>query len=148
MRTAREVLIFVFRMSENGEQVLLTHRCRELGGYWHTVAGGIEELESDDEAVLRELREETGLDARRKLDPRRYSYSYSLLEEPPSRREIYPSGSEQISVTCFRLDTSPGWEPSLNCEHDDFRWCSLEEALSLLRWPTVIEALVALSSGA
>ena len=148
MRTDKEVLIFVFRRSENEEQILLTHRSPELGGYWHTVAGGIEDTESDDEAALRELREETGLDGRGMLDPRRHFYSYSLTEEPPSRRVTYPPGSEQIFVTCFRLDSPPGWEPSLNSEHDDFRWCGLEEALSLLRWPTVSKALVALSGKA
>jgi 8-oxo-dGTP pyrophosphatase MutT (NUDIX family) len=148
VRTTKEVLIFVFRRSGNGEQVLLTHRCPELGGYWHTVAGGIEDMETDDEAALRELSEETGFDGTGKLDPRRHFYSYSLSEEPPARKDIYPPGSEQISVTCFRLDAPRGWEPSLNCEHDDFRWCGLEEALNLLRWPTVSEALVALSGKA
>jgi len=145
MRTGREVLIFVFRASEEGEQVLLAHRCPDLGGFWHAIAGGVEEGETDNEAALRELLEETGLDGRGKLRLRNRSYSYSLLEELPARRAIYPPGTEQISVICFRIDAPPSWEPALNWEHDDSRWCGLVEAFELLRWPIVGEALVALS---
>ena len=35
----------------------------------------------------------------------------------------------------------PGFEPRLNFEHDDYRWCSREEAVALLHWPDVGEAL-------
>jgi len=145
VRTDREVLIFVFRASEEGEQVLLTHRCPDLGGFWHAVAGGVETGEADYEAAERELLEETGLDGGETLGPRCHSYSYSLLEELPARRANYPPGTERIFVTCFRIDAPAGWEPTLNWEHDDSRWCGLKEAFKLLRWPTVREALATLS---
>jgi lipoyl(octanoyl) transferase len=146
LRTGREVLVFVFRKAEAGDQVLLARRCPELGGFWHSIAGSVEKDETDEQAAFRELQEETGLSEGVELGPRRHSYSYSVLEEPPSRRALYPPETEWISVTCFRVEAPPGWEPVLNWEHDDHRWCGVEEALALLRWPTVREALRALSS--
>jgi 8-oxo-dGTP pyrophosphatase MutT (NUDIX family) len=134
LRTGREVLVFVFRDSKEGRQVLLARRCAGLGGFWHSIAGGVEKGESDEEAALRELREETGLSEGAELDPPRHSYSYPVLEEPPNRRVLYPPETESISVVCFRVDAPPGWEPILNWEHDESRWCSADEAVTLLRW--------------
>ena len=28
-----------------------------------------------------------------------------------------------------------GWEPELDHEHDDYRWCSRDAAMELLFWP-------------
>jgi hypothetical protein len=42
LRTGREVLVFVFRDSKEGRQVLLARRCAELGGLWHSIAAGVE----------------------------------------------------------------------------------------------------------
>jgi 8-oxo-dGTP pyrophosphatase MutT (NUDIX family) len=143
-RIGREVLVFVFRDSDEGRQVLLARRRAELSGFWHSIAGGSRRGESDEEAALRELPEETGLSEGAELGPRRHSYSYPVLVKPPSRRALYPPETESISVVCFRVDAPPGWEPILNREHDESRWCSTDEALALLRWPTVRQAFSAL----
>ncbi|MGD0165760.1 MAG: NUDIX domain-containing protein [Gaiellaceae bacterium] len=145
MRTGREALVFVSRSSERGKEVLLTHRCPKLGGFWHAVAGGAEKDEDGEAAAKRELLEETGLEAGGKFDSRRHSYSYPLSEVPPVRRALYTPGTQRISVECFRIGAPTDWEPVLNWEHDAYRWCGVGEALALLRWPTVSEALIALS---
>ena len=51
-----EVTIHVRR----GDEFLVAHRSPESGGYWHTIAGKIEDGEEPDAAAMRELREETG----------------------------------------------------------------------------------------
>jgi 8-oxo-dGTP pyrophosphatase MutT (NUDIX family) len=106
------VFVFVRRAGE----FLVLHRTPENDGYWHGVAGGVEDGESYAEAAARELAEETG-----------------LVREPKplSHRFVY----EQVTVECFLADAPPAWEPALNEEHDEYRWCTVEEAEVLLYWP-------------
>jgi 8-oxo-dGTP pyrophosphatase MutT (NUDIX family) len=38
-------------------------------------------------------------------------------------------------VHTFIVDVPADWEPTLNFEHDDYRWCSRDDAVELLHWP-------------
>jgi dATP pyrophosphohydrolase len=111
-RRTQEVFVFVRRCGE----FLVLHRAPEHDAYWHGVAGGVEDGESFADAAARELREETGLDVRPAPIDHRFCY-------------------EQVTVECFVADAPPGWEPQLDWEHDDYRWCSATEAEALLYWP-------------
>ena len=117
MRT-QEVIIVVRR----GDELLAVHRSPENGAYWHCIAGGVEDGETYAEAAARELREETGLAA--EVTPLDYSFTY-----------------EGIRVESFLADAPAGWEPELDWEHDDYRWCSRDEAVELLYWPEPKELL-------
>jgi 8-oxo-dGTP pyrophosphatase MutT (NUDIX family) len=70
-------------------------------------------------------------------------YVYSLDEEP-QYRDLFPAGVEGVVVRPFLVDAPLDWEPTLNVEHDDHRWCSRDEALELLRWPDSKAAFLAL----
>ena len=111
MRT-HEVLIVVRR----GDDFLVVHRSPENDAYWHQIAGGVENGETFAQAAARELREETGLEAAvRTLDaPFRY---------------------ESVYVESFIVDVASDWEPTLDWEHDEYRWLPPEEAAELLFWP-------------
>jgi len=137
VRQQLEVLVFVRR----GREVLVAHRAPELGGYWHAIAGAVEPGETEREAAVRELREETGLDARDDLVALGHRLAYSLDEDPPERRALFAPGVAQVEVECFVAVVPAGWEPELNAEHDGYRWCSAEEARVLLRWDDVKDAL-------
>jgi len=114
----QEVLIVVRR----GDEFLVVHRSPENDGYWHQIAGGVEDGETFADAAVRELREETGL---------------QLEVEPLDR----PFRYEGVRVETFIVDVPPNWEPTLDWEHDDYRWLPRHEAAELLFWPEPAELL-------
>jgi 8-oxo-dGTP pyrophosphatase MutT (NUDIX family) len=108
-----EVLISIRRVG----LFLVLHRSPWKKGYWHLAGGGVEDDESDADAAARELLEETGLEA-------------------PSLDDVGDDlGYDGVRVHGFATDAPPDWEPVLNDEHDDYRWCALDDALALLKWP-------------
>ena len=123
MRQPHEVLVFVRR----AEEFLVLHRSEPQGAYWHSVAGGVELGESAAEAASRELREETGLAAEPVSTGRTFSYEPEAWESH--------AGIGMVRVDCFLAEAPPTWEPVLDWEHDDYRWCGVEEAAELLYWP-------------
>ena len=131
MRLPREVFVVVRR----GDEFLFLYRSPQQGSYWHCVSGALEEGESFAQAAGRELLEETGLDATPVDLERFYDYDVEGWESH------YTPGAERIRVGCFLVDAPPGWEPTLDWEHDDYRWCGAEEAVELLHWPEPRELL-------
>lgn len=101
--------------------------------YWHIVAGVVEPSETYREAATRELFEESGLRADALVDldmPVAYPISDALRE-----RYGYPDDVPEVVVHSFAARAAPGWEPVLNEEHDEYRWCTVEEAIALFHWP-------------
>jgi 8-oxo-dGTP pyrophosphatase MutT (NUDIX family) len=115
-----EVLLVVYRP---GPQFLVLLRSPERHGYWNLAAGGVEDGESPEEAALRELDEETGLQ-------RPIAFSAVPLELGYRR----PEGT-WIPMHAFAAEAPAGWEPTLDEEHVAHRWCSRAEALELLAFP-------------
>lgn len=139
MRRPEEVQVFVCRRS--GEEFLVLHRSPTQGGYWHPASGALEPGEDAEQAAVRELREEIDLDATHRFWPVRYEYGYAAAKEPPERQAQWPSGTERIAVTGFIVEAPPDFEPTLNWEHDGYRWCRFDQAVALFHWPDVGEAL-------
>lgn len=114
MRT-HEVAIVVQR----ADQFLVLLRAPERGGYWHLPSGGVEDGETAAEAAARELEEETTL--RASVEPLDLELGY----ETPAGR---------VRVDAFSAQAPPGWEPVLDEEHTDYRWCLLDGAIELLAY--------------
>jgi 8-oxo-dGTP pyrophosphatase MutT (NUDIX family) len=135
VRGDQEVIVVVRRDGE----LLVMRRAPERLGYWSLVSGGLEPEETSWHAAVRELREETGLEAQvHKLS---ISLSYSLLDDPPAIRARYAPGVERVTVHAFVADAPAGWEPTLDAEHDLYRWCDLAAALELMKYDTARDAL-------
>ena len=135
MRGDQEIVVVVRRQGE----LLVMRRAPERLGYWSLVAGGLEPDESPREAAQRELLEETALKAEVRQLP--IALSYSLLDDPPAIRARYAPGIERVTVHAFVADASDGWEPTLDAEHDLYRWCALEQAVELMAYDTARDAL-------
>ncbi|HVU76400.1 MAG TPA: NUDIX domain-containing protein [Gaiellaceae bacterium] len=136
---AREAEIAVFVARRDRSQILVLHRVPALGGYWHTVAGGIEPGEEPPAAALRELQEETGLEGA-ELGATVFD-TYPLDEEPPETRARYAAWLTEMPVHSYLVDAPDDWEPQLDGEHDEYRWCPPEVAAATLRWPEASAAL-------
>jgi dATP pyrophosphohydrolase len=126
-----EVLIHIRR----GNEFLCAHRAPDHGDYWHVIAGGVEPGEEFHAAAVRELQEETGLAVER-LEP--------IGEFAYTREEWEAEAGLRVHVECFLVDVPPDWEPDLDHEHDDYRWCSRDDARELLFWPEPAQLLRAL----
>jgi dATP pyrophosphohydrolase len=96
------------------------------GGYWQSIAGGVEEGETLTDAARREAREEGGIDASNLL--------------PLDSRSSYVVGDTIIDQSAFAIEL-PTREIRLSEEHSEYRWVTLEEALSLLKFPDYKVAL-------
>ena len=115
-----EVLIVVYRP---GPEYLVALRSPERHGYWNPIAGGVEEGETPAVAALRELEEESGL-----VGPARFE------AVPLELWYVRPEGA-RVRIHPFLAEAPLGWEPRLNDEHVDYRWCSAAEADELLAYP-------------
>ena len=124
---AHEVAVVVHRP---GGRFLVLLRSPLRGGYWNLVAGGVEPGELADGAAARELAEETGLTA--PLTPLGLELSY---EKPGGR----------VRLDAFAVTAPAGWEPTLDDEHVEHRWCTAAEAIALLDYPEPREAVRAVA---
>jgi dATP pyrophosphohydrolase len=138
MRRPEEVLIVVHRMAAEREFLVL-ERSPDRQGYWHLVAGALDEGEDASSAAVRELREETALDAR--VVDLGLRYRYSLDAEPPEVRARFAHGITEIAVAAFAAEAPAEWEPVLDEEHVGYRWCTKDDALRLLRYPEPRDAV-------
>ena len=99
-------------------------------GYWHLVAGGIEEGEAPDAAALRELAEETALTQPARFSPIPLELGYRPLDD-----------DMWVTLHPYSVEVSADWEPVLNEEHVEYRWCSEVQAEELLEYPEPLDAL-------
>ena len=119
----RKILTFVV----NGEKLLALemtkHPEHAPKGGWFVVTGGVEENESSENAVAREVLEETGLD----------------IEEiiPLNCGSVYEWDYKGIKNVCEEinfLSFVKSREITLNEEHSKYEWLNLDEFIKKINW--------------
>ena len=132
MRLPIQVSIFIVRNDSQGKrEYLLLHRVLPRLSFWQPVTGGVESGETIERTARRELTEETGF-APDELRSIGFTYSF-----PPDEffKDVYETPPEEIVVHVFVVRVPSGSEPNIDpLEHDQFRWCSYDDALALLHW--------------
>jgi 8-oxo-dGTP pyrophosphatase MutT (NUDIX family) len=128
MRLPIQVEAIIFRRNGNRVEYLLLKRLPERNGFWQPITGGVEEGETQKEALCREIREETGIKNIVTILENLYYFEFS----DPNPNQEYVYGVEASSSEEIMLDPK---------EHSEFRWCNFQEALQLLNWKENKEAL-------
>ena len=128
MRLPIQIEAILFRKSNGKIQYLIVKRIPEREGFWQPITGGLEEGETKIEALKREIREETGMKNLIRIIEDVHYFEFSdphLMKEYVFGVEISPN--EKIVID--------------EKEHYEFKWCSFQEALRLMKWKENKEAL-------
>lgn len=141
MRQPVSVLVYPAMYDNSRWKYLLLRRVPQpkLGfeSFWQGVTGGLEEGETPLQAAARELSEETGfIDIELKYVD--YSYSFPIRKE---WRHKYALDAKDIVEHVFVAYVDLNQTPRLSKEHDEYQWCSLQEAMSLLKYPENLTGL-------
>ena len=127
--------VWPYRVVQGATEFLLLHRSgRDGAPFWQGVSGWIEEGEAPHLTALRELREETGLEAVE-------LYAVDALFD----LYAWKRGTVEGIVPFAALVAADG-EPRLSEEHDDWRWESLAAALELVPYEPQRAALRRIST--
>lgn len=121
---------YVFRREGNKILYLLLKRRQrtQYGHLWQGVAGKKEGTETASEAVIRELKEETGLKPVRLV----------VLDHVTSFYQSF--GDRVYLVPVFGVEVSTS-RVQLSREHTDFKWVNVAQAQALLAWKQQKEAI-------
>ncbi|HKV39601.1 MAG TPA: dihydroneopterin triphosphate diphosphatase [Blastocatellia bacterium] len=137
----RSVQIVVFREALKGREYLLLKRVETEGGYWQSITGSLERGETNSEAALRELKEETGFEAR--LDELIDLDITNVFKIDPRWLQKYEPGVTHNEETCYALEVRAG-VPILNAaEHTAFSWTTFEVAMRMVYWESTKKGLAA-----
>ena len=98
-------------------------------GIWQMITGGVMQNESIREGVIREIKEETGINP---------SQVYSM----PRVNAFYFDYGDAVCLSPVFLAIAENKNVSISDEHTEFIWVSYEEAIKLIHWPDQIESLM------
>jgi type II secretory ATPase GspE/PulE/Tfp pilus assembly ATPase PilB-like protein/8-oxo-dGTP pyrophosphatase MutT (NUDIX family) len=122
--------VYVIRPLRDGWRVLVLQRALDTRcpTAWEAVHGHIEKGEEPEDAALREVREETGLETAR---------LYNVTVQP---FYLHRSHTVQLAVVFAAFVDEPA-TLMLGSEHQRGEWLSVEDALDRFQWPREREAL-------
>ena len=112
----------IVRHPEHRDRILLDRRSDN--GLWATLGGVVDPHEHPEDALVREVAEETGLTV----------VDHKLIGVLADRSMIvaYPDGNVVPQVNlCYDVHVAPPGEPRLSAEADELRYLTLPEALRL-----------------
>ena len=118
---SQKVEVIIFRTINNEREFLVLKQKPTRGDSWQPVTGGIEKEEEVMDAAKREVEEETGITEYIRIIDKVHFFKYK--NEDGVVLEEY----------VFGVEVHPDTEIKISGEHVDFKWCSFDEAISLLK---------------
>jgi len=112
--------IIIYKWVDETPLFLLLKRIASRGGFWQPITGGIHPGEDYTLAAKREVEEETGVSDF--LEFHEGVHYFEFLSIGYGHRKEYVYGAQ----------FSPDAKITLSSEHDEMKWCTLEESLELL----------------
>ncbi|MBI5139486.1 NUDIX domain-containing protein [Candidatus Nomurabacteria bacterium] len=128
-----KVQVWVYTKNKKNQlSFLLLCTTKERGAFWQPITGSVEKNESLEEAALREAKEETGLPFNNNI-PTPIGYEFTFITK---KGKIFEGVFQvEISINQKNLIVLD------NTEHQNYKWVSAEEALSLLKYESNKKAL-------
>jgi 8-oxo-dGTP pyrophosphatase MutT (NUDIX family) len=134
VRLPVQVQGILFRKINRGIEYLLLKTTPEREDFWQPVTGGVEEGENNIEALKREVSEESGI-----KNFVRIVENVDYFEYPDAH---FIKGFDYIKEYVFGVEVDPNERIVIDGkEHSQFKWCSFQEALELLKWEENKKAL-------
>jgi len=123
MRTPNQVEVIIYKKEDNRIYFLILKRSAQKGGFWQPITGGVEEDETYQEAVLREIYEEIGVvDIVDLID---INYTFEFLENNINYLE-----------RVFGAKISPESHINISKEHTEYKWVDGQTAIkNFLKYP-------------
>ncbi|MCX5924939.1 MAG: NUDIX domain-containing protein [Candidatus Dependentiae bacterium] len=119
----------LFRLENNTILYLLLQHTN--GGHWDFPKGRLETGETKEQAALRELKEETGING----------CIIPHFEEKIEYTFINLNGNKTHKSVFFFIASTDILYPTLSHEHTDYAWLSYEQALKQLTYTTACDTL-------
>jgi len=122
MKPRKEVEIAVALCEREGKYLFLQrkHRLEMWDGKWEFPGGKLETNETSEQAAVREVKEETGLE----IIQKRYFHTHEHVWD-------LPDATLHVTLHCFHASVGEG-EVRIEQNHAyDFAWCTKTEALAL-----------------
>lgn len=117
--------VVLYRMREGKRQYLLLLYSYKTN-YWGLAKGNIETGETEEQAALREVREETSLEKVRLLPAFKEKTSYFYVRDDGIK--VFKE------VVWFAGEVFDTQEGRISSEHEELRWVSYEEAMKMMQY--------------
>lgn len=130
-----QVLVIPFR--KHGDSFQFGIFKRSDAKYWQFIAGGADDTETPVQAAIRESFEEAGISNANVI-------VLDTISSMPANIfrdwKQWPKGTYIVKEFSFCVEVSVE-NFILSNEHSEYRWCSFDEALNLLKWDSNKTAL-------